>query len=50
MQCLRQCRFFDANQEFVAIQATDPVSRTRGYVGIICMDTAGGFFQFDAEL
>ena len=42
--------FFDANQEFVAIQATDPVSRTRGYAGIICMDTAGGFFQFDAEL
>ena len=41
---------FDGNSEFASVEATDGTERTVGFAGIICMDTANGFFSFDSEL
>ena len=41
---------FDGNSQFASVIATDGTERTVGFAGIICMDSATGFFSFDSEL
>jgi len=32
------------------VEITDPSARTKGFAGVICCDTSGGFYEFNAEL
>jgi len=39
-----------SGSDFAAINVTDPTGRTRGFCGMLTIDTGGGYIQFDAEL